>query len=177
VTTGPERALRDARHPVAVLDPTDYDAGELRSAADLEGFDPETGVSLPRASATGHRPPAPDEPSHEQCERLVAVGGVDPAALGERPYLPSFPDDPAARRIGRDWLAYLVTTAGERETRAALDRYRALGWVGDEAAATLTARVDDAVAALASGDGSLDRADHLLGFAHVVRLLGVSRRN
>ncbi len=160
-----------------MLDPTDYDAGELRSAADLDVVDPETGVSLPRASATDHRPPAPDEPTHEQCERLVAVGGIDPAALGERPYLRSFPDDPEARRVGRDWLASLVTTAGGRETRAAVDRYRALGWIGDEAAATLTARADDAVAALAPGDGSLDRVDHLLSFAYVVRLLGVSRRD
>jgi len=160
----------------AVLDPSDYDARELRSVADVEGLDAETGVSLPRAEGSDYRPAAPDEPTHEQCEALVAIGGVDPADLGERPYLPTFPDDPAARRIGRDWIAYLVVTAGEGETRSAIDRYRALGWLGEDAAATLAARVDDAVAALDPGDGSLDRADHLLSFAHLVRLLGVANR-
>lgn len=159
-----------------MLDPTDYDARELRSVAELEDVDAETGVSLPRAEESGHRPPAPDEPTHVQCERLVAVGGVDPEALGDRPYLRTFPDIPEGRRIGRDWIAYLVTTAGERETRAAIARYRALGWIGEEVAATLDDRVDDAVAALQPGDGSLDRADHLLSFAHVVRLLGVASR-
>lgn len=159
-----------------MLDPTDYDARELRSVAEVEGVDAETGVTLPRASESGHRPAAPDEPTHEQCERLVAVGGVDPAALGERPYLRSFPEVSAGRQIGRDWLAYLVTTAGERASRAAVARYRARGWIGEDAAETLDDRIDDAVAALAEGDGSLDRADHLLSFAHVVRLLGVERR-
>lgn len=159
-----------------VLDPADYDVGELRSVAELEDIDAETGISLPRAAESGYRSAAPDEPTHEQCERLVAVGGVDPAALGERPYLTAFPDVPEGRRIGRDWIAYLVTTAGERETRSAIGRYRALGWIGEEAAATLDDRVEDAVAALPPGDGSLDRADHLLSFAHVVRLLGVATR-
>jgi hypothetical protein len=168
--------LLDAGHPSSVLDPTDYDAGELRSVAELDGVDAETGVDLPRAAASGHRPPAPDEPTHEQCERLVAVGGVDPAALGDRPYLSTFPDVPEGRRIGRDWLAYLVTTAGEREARGALARYHALGWLGADAAATLDARVDDAAAHLTPGDGTLDRADHLLSFAHVVQLLGVATR-
>jgi hypothetical protein len=165
--------LLDAGHPSSVLDPTDYDAGELRSVAELDGVDAETGVDLPRAAASGHRPPAPDEPTHEQCERLVAVGGVDPAALGERPYLPTFPDAPAARRVGRDWIAHLVRTAGEDATRNAVDRYRARGWIGADAAATLDARVDDAVRVLDAGDGDLDRADHLLSFAHVIRLLGI----
>lgn len=159
-----------------MLDPSDYDVRELRSVADLEGVDAETGVSLPRAEGSKYRPPAPDEPTHEQCEALVAIGGVDPDHLGERPYLRTFPDDPAARRIGRDWIAYLVMTAGADATRNAIGRYRALGWLGETAATTLDDRVDDAVAALDEGDGSLDRADHLLSFAHVIRLLGVANR-
>jgi archaellum component FlaD/FlaE len=160
----------------AVLDPSDYDVRELRSVADLEGVDAETGVSLPRAEGSAYRPPAPDEPTHEQCEALVAIGGVDPSHLGERPYLPAFPDSDAARRLGRDWIAYLVMTAGEAATRNAVARYRALGWLGEDAATTLDDRTDDAVAALDPGDGSLDRADHLLSFAYIVRLLGVANR-
>jgi len=156
-----------------VFDPSDYDAQELRSLADPADADAEAGVSLPPVEESAYRPAAPDEPSHEQCELLVAVGGVDPAALGERPYLPAFPDVPAGRRVGRDWIAYLVRTAGERETRDAIARYRALGWLGEDAASTLDARVGDAVAVLDPGDGSLDRADHLLSFAHVIRLLGI----
>lgn len=157
-----------------MIDPSDYDPTELRS---LAGTDPDdTGVSLPRADGSTYRPPTGDEPTHEQCEQLVALGGVDPAALGERPYLPEFPDVPDGRRIGRDWITYLVRTAGEAATRDAIARYRALGWLGEDAAATLDARVDDAVAALAPGDGELDRADDLLGFAHVIRLLGVATR-
>lgn len=159
-----------------MLDPSDYDVRELRSVADLEGIDAETGVSLPRAEGSAYRPAAPDEPTHEQCEALVAIGGVDPEVLGERPYLRTFPDAPAARRIGRDWIAYLVMTAGERETRSAIARYRALGWLGEDAATTLDDRIDDAVAALPPGERSLDRADHLLSFAHVIRLLGVANR-
>lgn len=172
----PKRALDGDANASFVLDPTDYDASELRSVAELEDVDPETGVSLPRAEGTEYRPAAPDEPTHEQCERLVAVGGVDPAALGERPYLRAFPDVPEGRRIGRDWITYLVTTAGEQETRSAITRYRALGWISEEVAATLTDRVEDAVAALQPGNGSLDRADHLLSFAHVIRLLGIATR-
>lgn len=168
-----QRALSVATDVAPVFDPSDYDTRELRSLADLEGSDAETSVSLPRVDGSEYRPATPDEPSHEQCEMLVAVGGVDPEALGERPYLPVFPDVPAGRRIGRDWIVYLVRTAGEAETRDALARYRARGWLGEDAAATLDARVGDAVRALAPGDGSLDRADHLLSFAHVIRLLGV----
>lgn len=157
-----------------MIDPSDYDPRELRSLADVD--DPEIGVSLPRAEGSPFRPAAPDEPTHEQCEMLVAIGGVDPEALGERPYLPTFPDVPEGRRIGRDWIVYLVRTAGEQATRDAIARYRALGWLGEDAAATLDARVDDAVAVLEPGDGTLDRADHLLSFAHVVRLLGIATR-
>ncbi|WP_435068102.1 FlaD/FlaE family flagellar protein [Haloplanus sp. C73] len=157
-----------------MLDPSDYDTDELRSLAGSDAT--ESTVTLPRADGSTYRPPTPDEPSHEQCERLVAIGGVDPAALGERPYLPTFPDVPEGRRVGRDWIVHLVRTAGERETRDALDRYRALGWLGEDAAATLAARVDDAVAALEPGDGELDRADDLLGFAHVVRLRAIATR-
>jgi archaellum component FlaD/FlaE len=156
-----------------VFDPSDYDAKELRSLAGLADADGETGVTLPRVEGSAYRPAAPDEPSHEQCEMLVAVGGVDPAALGERPYLRTFPDVPAGRRVGRDWIAYLVRTAGEEGTRDAIARYRARGWLGEDAAATLDARVDDAVRVLDPGDGSLDRADHLLSFAYVIRLLGI----
>jgi len=155
-----------------VFDPADYDARELRSLAGVDA-DAEAGVSLPPVEGSGYRPAAVDEPSHEQCERLVAIGGVDPAALGERPYLPTFPDVPAGRRVGRDWIAHLVRTAGEDATRNALARYRARGWIGEEAAATLDARVADAVAMLDCGEGDLDRADHLLSFAHVIRLLGI----
>jgi archaellum component FlaD/FlaE len=157
-----------------VIDPSDYDARELREIADLAAVDAETGVSLPRPEGSAYRPAAPDEPSHEQCERLVAIGGVDPAALGSRPYLPAFPDDPEARRIGRDWVASLVRTAGGEATRSAIARYRALGWLGEDAAATLDARVDDAVRVLDPGDGEFDRADHLLSFGHVVRLLEIA---
>jgi archaellum component FlaD/FlaE len=156
-----------------VFDPADYDARELRSLAGADGAGPDAGVSLPPVEGSGYRPAASDEPSHEQCERLVAVGGVDPAALGERPYLPDFPDVPAARRVGRDWIAYLVRTAGEDATRDAIARYRARGWLGEDAAATLDDRIGDAVRVLDAGDGDLDRADHLLSFAHVIRLLGI----
>jgi hypothetical protein len=62
-----------------VLDPADYDARELRAVADVDGVDGETGVSLPRAEGSDYRPPATDEPSPEQCDRLVAIGGVAPA--------------------------------------------------------------------------------------------------
>lgn len=159
-----------------MIDPADYDARELRSLADLDDADVGAGVSLPRVEGSDYRPAAPDEPSREQCEMLVAIGGVDPEALGERPYLRTFPDVPEGRRVGRDWIVYLVRTAGERETRDAIARYRALGWLGEAAAATLDARVDDAVAVLEPGDGTLDRADDLLSFAHVVRLLGIATR-
>ncbi|WP_049937833.1 FlaD/FlaE family flagellar protein [Haloplanus natans] len=158
-----------------MFDPADYDARELRSLAGVDDADPGAGVSLPPVEGSGYRPAAVDEPSHEQCERLVAVGGVDPAALGERPYLPAFPDGSASRRVGRDWIAYLVRTAGEDATRNAIGRYRARGWIGEDAAATLDARVGDAVRVLDSGDGELDRADHLLSFAYVIRLLGIGR--
>lgn len=156
-----------------MFDPSDYDPRELRSLADVDDPDAEMGVSLPRVEGSAYRPAAPDEPSHEQCERLVAVGGVDPTALGDRPYLPVFPDVPEGRRVGRDWIAYLVREAGEEATRDAIARYRARGWIGEDAAATLDARVGDAAAVLDPGDGSLDAADHLLSFAHVIRLLGI----
>jgi len=157
-----------------VFDPADYDPQELRSLAGVDAdADVGRGVTLPSAAGTDYRQAKPDEPSRTQCERLVAVGGVDPAALGDRPYLLTFPDAPAARRIGRDWIAHLVRTADEEATRDAIARYHARGWIGDDAAATLDARVGDAVRVLDSGDGSLDRADHLLSFAHVIRLLGI----
>jgi archaellum component FlaD/FlaE len=166
--------LSDGVDTAHVFDPGDYDARELRSLAGTEDPDDADPVTLPPVEGSGYRAPAPDEPSREQCERLVAIGGVDPATLGERPYLGTFPDAPEARRVGRDWIVYLVRTAGETGTRDAISRYRALGWLGEDAATTLDARVDDAVAALDPGDGALDRADHLLSFAHVIRLLGVA---
>ncbi|WP_248897850.1 FlaD/FlaE family flagellar protein [Haloplanus halobius] len=160
-----------------MIDPADYDVQELRSVAGMDDADAETDVTLPRAAGSKYRSATPDEPTHEQCERLVAVGGVDPAVLGERPYLPTFPNVPEARRIGRDWIAYLVTTAGEAEAKSAIGRYRALGWIGEDAAATFLDRIDDAAAALQPGDESLDRADHLLSFGYIIRLLGIAARN
>jgi archaellum component FlaD/FlaE len=155
-----------------VFDLADYDPRELRSLAGVDA-DADRGVTLPPVEGSGYRPATVDEPSREQCERLVAIGGVDPESLGKRPYLPSFPNVPAGRRVGRDWVAYLVRTAGEDATRNAISRYRALGWLDEDAAATLDARVGDAVRMLDPGDGDLDRADHLLSFAHVIRLLGI----
>ncbi|MFB6161712.1 MAG: FlaD/FlaE family flagellar protein [Haloferacaceae archaeon] len=156
------------------LDPTEYDVDELHEVAGsgLAGATPAPdgdGDGATGWATGGDADPA--DPTPEQCERLLRVGGVDPAAIGDRPYLADLPDTDATRAAAREWLAFLVTTGGPESARDAIDRYRRLGWLADDVAAELRRHVDAASGQVEAGEGSLDRADHLLSFGYLIRLV------
>jgi hypothetical protein len=168
------------------LDPTEYDVDELHELAGtgLAGAVPDPDgaggfvwvTSTASDDGSGELRVDAGDPTPEQCEQLLRVGGLDPAALGDRPYLDDVPEGEAARATVRDWLEYLVTTGGRDDALAALSRYRTLGWLAADVEDELRRHVTAASEHLDAGGGTLDVADHLLSFGYLIRVLAARDR-
>ena len=84
-----------------------------------------------------------------------------------KPYLETLPEGFGAELLTVEWLEYLVTEVGIRETSRALEYYETIGWLTDETAAEL----DNYLDGLEAGDrGSLSVEHHLRTLEYVDEL-------
>jgi archaellum component FlaD/FlaE len=173
------------------IDPRTYDLDELRAAsaapARVDGVDSRTGdadgatVRETRRSETGatERPIATDRPAADAAfERAIrrdlatrdaATGGI------ERPYLTALPASLVAEAVIFEWLEYLVLQAGHEAAAEALSLYEAVGWLGEDAAATLGDYLSGLAESRANEANDLDGDDHRVSLHYVARLASLRR--
>ncbi|GAA0720729.1 flagellar protein FlaD [Halorubrum trapanicum] len=152
------------------LNPRRYDVRELRRIADAPRTD---GDGAPRERALRR----PNRNRAEQAARSAAftellqrqrgerLNGGD---SGDRPYLTAIPASPAAEREIGEWLGYLVDVGGHLRSRDALSYYAELDWVGDDAVAALTRRLEGFDAP--TRDRPFTPADHRISLVSIVRI-------
>jgi flagellar protein FlaE len=112
-------------------------------------------------------------PKAQLKELVLLEAGTDPEDL-ERPYLEGLPDQYAARLTLFEWLQFALDRGGTEHTLVAIDYYREIGWVDEEAADSLR----DHVRVFQDGaDGSgepFGTADHLVSLVYVARLASMT---
>lgn len=125
------------------------------------------GVGRPREG----RPPGGDRGELER-ELLRLENGADDV---ERPYLATLPEAYAGEELIFEWLGYLQEVTGLKRAMEALSYYRELGWLGDDAWATLREylvglEID------AEEPRDLQADDHLTSLSYVARLARIADR-
>lgn len=141
------------------MNPRAYDPNNLRQ---LAGVAPEG--DEPRDSS----PSAEDRFRATHLRTLFETARALPPAARERPYVSAIPADPRADDLLADWLDFLVRRVGHEGAAAAIDYYRRLRWLSDDAASDVRVRlvgVPDRNRA-----GSLDADDHRLSLLYTCRL-------
>jgi flagellar protein FlaD len=152
------------------LNPRQYDVRELRRIADA----PRDGADgAPRERALRR----PNRNRAEQAARSAAFtellqrrrgARLNGGGPGEKPYLTAIPASPAAEREIGEWLGYLVDVGGHVRSRDALSYYGELDWVGDDAVAALSRRLEGFDAP--TRDRPFTPADHRISLVSIVRI-------
>jgi flagellar protein FlaE len=153
------------------LNPTEYDLGELRRAADVSaGF-----VGFGETPSTR----AGSSPVKRQVYEAVAERHLtaDHAAR-ERPFLDELPGSLLGVRTAFEWLDYLQRRVGDDGAREALSYYERIGWLSEDA----EARLRDHLAGLnppLAREGSLhdlNADDHRISYDYVTKLSAFAGR-
>jgi len=152
------------------LNPRRYDVRELRRIADA----PRDGADgAPRERALRR----PNRNRAEQAARSAAFtellqrqrgARLNGGGTADRPYLTAIPASPAAEREIGEWLGYLVDVGGHVRSRDVLSYYGELDWVGDDAVAALTRRLEGFDAP--TRDRPFTPADHRISLVSIVRI-------
>ena len=152
------------------LNPQRYDVRELRRIADA----PRDGADgAPRERALRR----PNRNRAEQAARSAAFtellqrqrgARLNGDGTADRPYLTAIPASPAAEREIGEWLGYLVDVGGHLRSRDALSYYGELDWVGDDAVASLSRRLEGFDAP--TRDRVFTPADHRISLVSIVRI-------
>ncbi len=150
------------------VDPREYDLAELRAMA---------GVDTPRSDADIDAPrielPASESVHRGRLRRELLVLGEATDGL-QKPYLGSLPANRNAEAIVFEWLDFLLTVGGFGGATDALRYYQMLGWVSEDARATLETYLDGFPDPRTSGDGRLTVEDHRESLAFVAQLRALS---
>lgn len=144
------------------MNPRAYDPDDLRR---LAGVDPEN-PSHPAAT-----PSADDRFRAAHLRALFETARNLPGEASERPYVSAVPANPRADDVVADWLDFLVRRVGRDGAADAIDYYRRLRWLSDDAASDVRAHlvgVPDR-----PRTDQLDAADHKLSLLYVSRLAAV----
>jgi archaellum component FlaD/FlaE len=151
------------------LNPTEYDIGELRRAADVSGDS---------AGSTGVRTDARDVVRSEVYEAVAERELTAAPAARSRPFLDDQPSSLVAVRTTYEWLDFLQRRVGDDGAREALSYYERIAWLSPAA----EERLRDHLAALnppLSREGSLadlDVDDHRLSYDYVTKLSAFAAR-
>jgi len=152
------------------LNPRRYDVRELRRIADAprdgaDGAPRERALRRPNRNRAEQAARSAAFTELLQRQRGARFDGDDPAA---RPYLTAIPASPAAEREIGEWLGYLVDVGGHVRSRDVLSYYGELDWVGDDAVAALTRRLEGFDAP--TRDRPFTPADHRISLVSIVRI-------
>lgn len=155
-----------------MLDPDEYDPGELRRLAASDGtgdgdedggggdpagraagVDAVSDVGGPDDDSTQH----PDDVASGRQTRRLALLARQTSPNG-RPYLRRLPAGLRGEALALAWVEYLVDRVGAGGAEAALAHYGRIGWLGDDAVEGLTRHVS---AVAGDGDATVPAADEL----------------
>lgn len=178
--SGSSSRTGDAEDPEHVaIDPIDYPVDELRTIADCVDEDVVSSESESEIHGfVWSEPPERhrthvEDPTTEQCERLLTIAGIDPERIGEKPYLTTLSTEDSEAFI-TGWLEFLTTEAGTQGAIDALERYREIGWMTEPVAEELKERLQWINHRDGNGFETFDRGDHLLNFAYVAKIASLS---
>lgn len=170
----------DSEKPEEIaIDPIDYPVDELRTIADCVDADVVSSESASeRHGFVWSEPPEQhrthvEDPTTEQGERLLAIAGIDPERIGEKPYLTTLSAEDAEAFI-TGWLEFLTTEAGTQGAIDAIERYCEIGWMTEPVAEELEERLQWIDHRNGNGFETFDRGDHLLNFAYVAKIASLS---
>lgn len=146
----------------AELNPSEYDAAELRALAGV----PDLGDGRPDRTDDERLHRTERSVRTAQFRRLLELRAANPSA--GRPHLRGLPSSRFGEEVALDWLEYLVLAGGRTRAREALGYYREIGWLTDDVERSLVAYLP------ALPDPRhvrrLGAADHRLSLLYVARL-------
>ncbi|MFC3476243.1 FlaD/FlaE family flagellar protein [Halobacterium litoreum] len=150
------------------LNPREYDAEELRSAA--RKSDDENIRELKERLAE-HEQTADEAVRSGQLKQLLFMHSSADEERLQRPYLESMPGKYAAEITLFEWLDFLLERGGVKRSLEAIEYYENIGWVGDEAAEKLRNHVRGfAGPADEESHSDFEMADHVLSLVFIARL-------
>lgn len=150
------------------LNPSEYDAEELRSAA-RQG-DGKNIRELKERLAE-HEQSAEEAVRSGQLKTLLFMHSSASEEDLQRPYLEQMPGKYAAEITLFEWLDFLLERGGVKRSLEAIDYYETIGWVGSDAAEELRNHVRG-FAGPADEDQhtDLEMTDHVLSLVFIARL-------
>jgi flagellar protein FlaE len=130
-------------------------------------IEPETSEQETSEPETSQPEPEPATESDAAVATLDEITPSDGSSGSGKPYLETLPEGFGAELLTVEWLEYLVTEVGIKETSRALEYYKTIGWLTDEAATEL----DNYLDGLEAGDrGNLSVEHHLRTLEYVDEL-------
>jgi archaellum component FlaD/FlaE len=164
------------------INPSEYDLGELRDAADVElrGDGGGSGSStfeppLVNDAVAPPRAPAAETFRASVYETMSEREAAARAEALERPYLTAVPASYVGVMKVLEWLDFLLQQVGRDGAAAAIDYYEDIGWVSAAAADDLRTHLAGLdVVTLGEREPSLD--DHLVSFEYVTKLASFADR-
>ena len=155
----------EAAQLVAAADPAKSGGDKSAAEAASEAVSTPEPTIAPETESDTTASPEPAPPS--QVATLDEITPTDGQQSSGKPYLETLPEGFGAELLTVEWLEYLVTEVGIKETSRALEYYETIGWLTDETAAAL----DDYLDGLEAGDrGALSAEHHLRSLEYVDEL-------
>lgn len=157
------------------LNPRDYDLDELRKMARKRGGNTNGGGEAEEPDiGLGSMGPSEEEVGTGSSFREGLYRELLPLEAGSdettKPYLSALPENYAGENLIFEWLEFLLLHAGYQGATEALDYYESIGWLTEDAEATLNEYllgIDDQGA----NDGNtLDVDDHMLSLVYIAKL-------
>jgi flagellar protein FlaE len=150
------------------LNPSEYDAEELRSAA--RKGDGENIRELKKRLAE-HEQSAEEAVRSGQLKQLLFMHSSASEEDLQRPYLAQMPGKYAAEITLFEWLDFLLERGGVKRSLEAIDYYETIGWVGSDAAEELRNHVRGFAGPADEDEHTdLEMTDHVLSLVFIARL-------
>lgn len=112
-------------------------------------------------------------PTAQLKELVLLEAGTDPEDL-ERPYLEGVPEKYAARLTLFEWLQFILERGGTERALDAIEYYRDIGWIDEEATEALRDHVRVFQDGAESAGEPFETADHLVSLVYVARLASMA---
>jgi flagellar protein FlaE len=157
------------------INPRDYDLDELRKMARKRGGQTNGGGEAEEPDiGLGSVGPTESEVTAGGSFREGLYRELLPLEAGSgettKPYLTGLPENYAGENLVFEWLEFLLLHAGYQGAAEALDYYESIGWVTDDAEATLHDYLLGLDGEGANDGNSLDVDDHLLSLVYIAKL-------
>lgn len=158
-----QSSMRESRQ-ILDIDPSEYDLDELRG-------DPGNGFVFPARNGDRSRADSVLRSEHHY-ELLLLQAAATEDALA-KPYLTALPESYAGEVLTFEWLEFLLTKGGLKQTLDALRYYRTMEWITEPVENGLRDALNGINVGTPPGTATFDRSDHLLSLIYIARLVTV----